>query len=146
MADKPTLNIQYASDPKHSDDPLPKRVYATINAAVFIHNELDRRFIDLESMFLEYCLSQANKEEALKPGQLKTDWGYPPSNHMVSLAWDMVDWSERLRKALCVTAGIKKKINGIQLKLMRLHPSRRLGTSYSTMTKSFTILFSTPTR
>lgn len=91
------------------DEIRAKRIYATLNAIVFVLNQLDRRYAELVKMFHEYRKSKAQDESVGGPQRVTLDIGYLHGNYMVSLAWDIVDWCDRLRKIARVTAGIKRK-------------------------------------
>lgn len=87
-----------------------KRIYATLNAIVFVLNQLDRRYAELVKMFHEYRKRKAQDEESVGgPQRITMDIGYLHGNYMVSLAWDIVNWCDRLRKIARVTAGIRRK-------------------------------------
>ena len=60
-----------------------KRIYATLNAAVFTINQVERRYTELTTMLREY---HQGKEGGAKAGRVTFDIGYPHSNYIVSLA------------------------------------------------------------
>lgn len=91
------------------DELRAKRIYATLNAMVSILNQLDRRYTELVAMFHDYRRSKEQEGKVEEPRRVTMDTGYPHGNYMVSLAWDIVDWYDRLRKIAGVKAGIKRK-------------------------------------
>lgn len=107
--DEQTLTISFPEDPRHNAGDLPKRVYATVNAAAFILNQLADRYQELEKELLNYDACKRLEENSPHHGRSTVDMGYERRNIIVSKAWDIVDWSERLRKVLGCIAGVKKK-------------------------------------
>ncbi len=91
------------------DEFRAKRIYATLNAMVFILSQLDRRYTELVAMLHDYRKSKEQDGKIEEPRQVTMDIGYPRGNYMVSLAWDIVDWCDRLRKIAGVKAGIKRR-------------------------------------
>jgi hypothetical protein len=94
---------------KQVDKTKEKRIYATLNAAVFMLNQIDRRYKELVNMLHEYNQDKEKRDGISKADQFSVDIGYRHGNYMVSLGWDIVDWCDRLRKMLGVIAGIKRK-------------------------------------
>ncbi|WP_028875668.1 hypothetical protein [Teredinibacter turnerae] len=68
---------------------IDKRRHVLFNSLEFVFSQIENRYQSLAYQFL------SNKEADQSVG--------------VSLAWDIVDWSERLRKLLGFGAGLKKK-------------------------------------
>jgi len=99
-------NAGIAPDEKH------KRIYVSVNAVAFIINQARRRFSDLEAALIQYDELKKAKGDVPSSmshdGRVFFDAGYSKRNEIVSAAWDVIDWSDRLRKVLGVLAGIKK--------------------------------------
>jgi hypothetical protein len=68
---------------------IDKRKHVLFNSLEFTLTQIERRYNALVKEFLKY----ENTDQSIG----------------VSLAWDVIDWSERLRKLLGFGAGLKKK-------------------------------------
>jgi hypothetical protein len=105
------LNIRFPSATP-SANPKHKRIYVTANLVAFIINQIVRRFIQLELALVEYDeFERAKASESPQPLHDRgviIDCGYPKRNDIVSTAWDIVDWTERLRKVFGCLTGVKK--------------------------------------
>lgn len=87
-----------------------KRIYVSLNSVAFIFNQIISRYAVLETMLLDYDAFQKSSAPApLSDRLVCMDITYPKRNNsVVGAAWDIIDWMERLRKVLSVSAGIKK--------------------------------------
>lgn len=111
MSDSVELTVHFATDKEQVEQIKEKRIYATLNAAVFMINQVERRYNELTTMLQTYNRS---KEGSVKVSQVTIDISYPHGNYIVSLAWDIVDWCDRLRKILGAIAGVRRKENWYQ--------------------------------
>ncbi len=68
------------------DELRAKRIYATLNAMIFILNQLDRRYTELVAMFHDYRKSKKQEGKVEEPRRVTMDIGCPHGNYMVSLA------------------------------------------------------------
>lgn len=110
-AQAPSLVLKFRADSRQTGDKKKKRIYASINAVVFMLNRIERRYVELERMFIEYDVVKVRSQGALAHRKCVIDIGYEHGNHMVSLAWDLVDWCDKLRRVLGSPAGLEKKLD-----------------------------------
>jgi hypothetical protein len=88
--------------------PHRKRIYVSVNACAFVFNQIERRMRELYELLLEFDLESSQKKP-LRAEQVSLDIGYKKRNEIVGLAWDIVDWMDRLRKILNSVSGVKRK-------------------------------------
>lgn len=97
------------------DDPERrcKRIYATVNAAAFSINQVLAHFERLRALLIEFDSKGRGlaSDEWKAGGQCvaSIDVEYPRRNEIVGLAWDLIDWLDRVRKLLHVLAGVKRE-------------------------------------
>jgi len=105
------VEIRFQVDPAVPVNPKHKRIYVSVNATAFILNQVERRFVALESALLAYDFDcrRDPKENVAHDRGVSFDMGYAKRNDIVSTAWDIVDWLDRLRRVLGVIAGVKKE-------------------------------------
>lgn len=107
---KPSLLV-ISVDPgavKSQPDAGHKRIYASVNAAAFTLNQIGIRMRTLAEMLVEYDEKRRKAGAAIRGGQTNLDIGYERGNEIVGLAWDVVDWMDRLRKIMAGVSGVKK--------------------------------------
>ena len=112
MAGEGYLHIRVHPEQVGKGDRKHKRIYVSVNAAAFIMNQIERRFAGLEDLLLAYDRLKRSEEDGptqTKDRQVALDMGYERGNDLVSAAWDVVDWIDRLRKVLGAVAGVKRK-------------------------------------
>jgi hypothetical protein len=113
------VEVRVAFKPTEAPDRRHKQIFVSVNAAVFIFDQIRRRFADLETALIEYDDYQRERphevDKPLLDAGVCIDVGYAKRNDVVSAAWDVVDWADRLRKVLGATAGIKKNEPWFQL-------------------------------
>lgn len=112
---------------KQNLDSRHKRVYASVNSAAFVINQIERRYEVLESELLQYDeFKRRIGSEKPKPGSMSLDMGYQHGNSLVAQAWDLVDWIERLRKIMGKVSGVKKNAPWLRNLVKGLKPTEEL--------------------
>lgn len=81
-----------------------KRIYVSVNAIAFAFNQIAERY----EKILEILGEIDAGADTLGPNGVAIELAYPRRNELVGLAWDFVDWANRLGKLLHAAAGVKK--------------------------------------
>lgn len=122
---KEDLTVRVAGDLPTDLDGRYKRIYATVNAAAFSLNQVLSHYRTLRELLVEYDSESAGLEDAqsLAGGEgvaCLIDLAYPKRNEIVGLAWDLVDWLDRLRKLVRIIGGVKREQQAWYRLAMRL--------------------------
>ena len=81
-----------------------KRIYVSVNAIAFVFNQISDRYEKILDILREIDTSA----DTLGPNGVAIGLAYPRRNELIGLAWDFVDWANRLEKLLHAAAGVKK--------------------------------------
>jgi len=94
---------------EHPESEKLKRIYICIGTVKFIVNQLDTRYADIKNIFLEFHHESSATDGELNPGQFNVRVNTDVGNKLIGLAWDFVDWTDRLRKVLGSAVGLDNR-------------------------------------